>query len=104
MRPMDMLQVLTQRFTAAIREAFPERTPLIGPKWFQWVGKGPSARFRFIGCAKLAKATKCKPERVAAMISANLNTADLGVTVTVSKDCVLEAKAAQSAGGGQKQE
>lgn len=87
---MDMLQVLTERFTAAINEALPERTPLIGPKWFQWVGKGDTAKFRFIGCAKLAKATKSSPKRVADSISRRLKLDDLNVTVTVSGEAIFD--------------
>lgn len=86
---MDTLELLTQRFTEAIKKAMPDRTPLIGPKWFQWVGKGTDARFRFIGCEKLAKATKSNPRRVAASIASNLKLDDLNVTVKVSDEAIF---------------
>jgi len=98
MKHMDMQEVLTERFTAAIRKALPERTPLLGPKWFQWTGKGDSARFRFIGCPKLAKATKSSPKRIADSISRNLSVADLGVVVNVSADSIFNVTPAKDPG------
>ena len=89
MKPMDMLNVLTQRFTEAIRKALPDRTPLIGPKWFQWIGKKESGHFRFIGCAKLAKATKSSPKRIADSIANHLSVEDLDVTVKVSDEAIF---------------
>lgn len=102
MKHMDMLETLTERFTQAIRKALPLKTPLIGPKWFQWIGKERSGRFRFIGCEKLAKATKSSPKRIADSIGRNLSVDDLGVTVTVSDDSIFEVRPV--AGGGKKDE
>ena len=86
---MDMLNELTQRFTAAILKALPDRTPLIGPKWFQWIGKKESGHFRFIGCPKLAKATKSSPKRVADSVVKHLIVDDLNVTVKVSDEAII---------------
>ena len=86
---MDMLEELTGRFTAAIREALPKKTPLIGTRWVQRTGKKNSGHFRFIGCPKLAKATKSRPRRMADRIVGCLRVDDLNVNVEVSDDGII---------------
>ena len=98
---MDMKQVLTERFTAAIRKALP-KTPLIGPKWFRFYPNGKPADFQFTGCGKLAKATKKDPRRVAQAILKHVRLTDLNAVATLTEDekinVVLRDKPERSGG------
>ena len=66
---MDWRDEIKARFVEAIKRAYPDPTPLIGPKWFFFpspgVSRADAARtganrppdFQFLGARKLAKAT-----------------------------------------------
>ena len=85
---MNTEQVLTSRFMDAIKRGV-SRPVLIGPKWFKYNPKGKPAYFQFIGCCKLAKALKKKPDVVAKMLVDNLQAADLDVDVAVTSDYMI---------------
>jgi hypothetical protein len=70
---------LQQRLVDAIARSFTP-CPLIGPKWFRYVG-GKNPSYQFIGTAKLAKATCGEPKRVAKVLLGRLNLAGLPVSM-----------------------
>ena len=87
---------LQQRLIDAIKAGF-KPCPLIGPKWFKYVG-GNEASFQFLGIAKLAKATCGKDRVVARVVVENLKVADLGMVAQVTSDSniVIRPKASSA--------
>lgn len=83
---MDIKDVLTKRFTKAIKNALPRNTPLIGPKWFNLHPSGTPADFQFTGCAKLAKATAMRPDKILDRILAKLSVDDIASAVERTAD------------------
>ena len=64
-------QRLIDAFSKAIRQPF-KPPPLIGQKWFQFEQTSDGRVFRFLGVAKLAKATGKDSEHVVRKIIQNL--------------------------------
>lgn len=87
---------LQQRLVNAIAKSF-SPCPLIGPKWFRYVG-GKNPSYQFVGTAKLAKATCGEPKRVAKAIITNLSLAGLSVAAQIDSNAaiVITAKAAKA--------
>ena len=85
---MNVENLLTKRFTAAIKKSFAQ-CPLIGPKWFRHHASGRPAHFQFTGVEKLAKATSGQPQWVAKRILRNLDTTGLNVEILVTQDCKI---------------
>ena len=82
---MDIKEVLTQRFTKAIKKSLP-KTPLIGPKWFKLYPSGRPADFQFTGCRKLAKAACKSPKHIMHLILKNVSLKDISSKVSYTKD------------------
>jgi len=79
----DMEKLLTKRFTDAVRKGF-KPCPLIGPKWFRYYGDAKPPYFRFVGVAKLSKATGFKLESVVQRIVEHLDVKDLDAKVDIT--------------------
>ncbi len=86
---------LQQRLVDAIAKSF-SPCPLIGPKWFRYVG-GKNPSYQFVGTAKLAKATCGEPKRVAKALLTNLSLVGLSVAAQVDSNAtiIITAKAAK---------
>lgn len=97
---MDIKEVLTKRFTQAIKKSLP-KTPLIGPKWFRLCPKGRSADFQFTGCPKLAKAACKKTEHVLNMILKNLSIQDIASKVSHTDDYKINVTLIDKLKGGE---
>ncbi len=95
---MDMKEVLTERFTEAIKKSLP-KTPLIGPKWFKLHANGKPADFQFAGCTKLAKATTLRPHRVVEKILRNLDLKDIASKVEPTPDFKINVTLIKTAEG-----
>lgn len=99
---MDIKEVLTERFTKAIKKSLPQ-TPLIGPKWFKLYPKGRPADFQFTGCVKLAKAASKSPKFVLQAIIRNLAVQDIAAKVTPAKDFRINVTLIDKLKGGEGQ-
>ena len=97
---MDIKDVLTERFTKAIRKSLP-KTPLIGPKWFKLYPNGKPADFQFTGCSKLAKAACKKPKHILDMILKNLSVKDIAANVSPTNDFKISVTLKDELKGGE---
>lgn len=87
---------LHRRIVAAIAKSF-SPCPLIGPKWFRYVG-GNNPSYQFTGIGRLAKATCGQPKRVAQILVSNLSLVGLPVAAQVDSNStiIITSTAAQT--------
>ena len=95
---MDIKQVLTERFTEAIRKSLP-KNPLIGPKWFKLHPNGKPADFQFTGCTRLAKATTLRPHRVVDKILKAVDLKDIASKIETTDDFKINVTLIKKAEG-----
>ena len=80
---------INDRFVKIIRNSYAP-CPLMGDKWLQEFPHGRPADFRYFGARKLAKATGLPALAVAKMLSRNVSVSELGLTLKVAKDGVID--------------
>jgi hypothetical protein len=73
-------------FCEAIREVFPDPTPLIGEKWFRFYPGRKPADMEFIGLPKLAKATGLSVKRIGKQVLRKLSEEHLGARLELTED------------------